>query len=163
MSSDWNKSHSDREAARVLSAAAEQIGLAMKDSQPAVDALGASMARLADYVANLQQGKADQARLKDITSDLARAVTGLQFYDRMTQHLSHVRDYLAGSAAELGVEGGTPSEPWASLHQQLAGKLLSETHRMYLGRNFPEDYLKHRGAQSREERGAAAPGDIDLF
>ena len=163
MSSDWNNSHGAREAARVLNAAAEQIGLAMKDSQPAVDALGASLARLADYLANLQAGRTDDARLQAISAEMARAVTGLQFYDRMTQHLSHVRDYLSGSAVELRMEDGVPGEPWDSLHRKLAGKLLSETHRMYLGKNFPADYLAHRGGQSREERGAAHPGDIDLF
>jgi fructoselysine-6-P-deglycase FrlB-like protein len=163
VSSEWNKANGAQEAARVMNAAAEQIGLAMKDSQPAVDALGTSLARLADYLVNLQAGRSDDARLKNITTEMARAVTGLQFYDRMTQHLSHVRDYLASSAAELRIEEGVPGEPWDSLHRKLAKKLLSETHRMYLGKNFPADYLEHRGGQSREERGAAHPGDIDLF
>lgn len=151
-----------QEAARVLLAASEQIGLALRDSQPSIDAIGVSLAKLAALLAGGLKDEALRQELSSLRAELSRAVTSLQFHDRMTQHLSHVRDYLASSAAQIGAEPGIPDEPWASLHQQLADRLLSETHRMYLGRNFPEDFLANRG-KPREDRGSASPGDIDLF
>ncbi len=147
----------------MLLAASEQIGLALRDSQPSIDAIGLSLAKLATLLSGSTQEAALQQELSSLRAELARAVTSLQFHDRMTQHLSHVREYLANSAAHIGTEPGIPGEPWASLHQQLANRLLSDTHRMYLGKNFPEDFLANRGNLSREDRGAASPGDIDLF
>jgi hypothetical protein len=151
------------EAARVLQAASEQIGLALKDSQPSVDAIGASLAKLAELLAGDLHDAGLRQQLLDLRMELACAVTSLQFHDRLTQHLTHVREYLANSAQQIGTQPGIPDEPWASLHQELANRLLSETHRMYLGRNFPAEFLANRGNLSREDRGASSPGDIDLF
>jgi hypothetical protein len=152
-----------QEAARVLRAASEQIALALKDAQPSIDSLSASLARLAELLAADSSQPPNPQQLSALRGEMALAVTGVQFYDRMSQHLTHVQDYLNQSAREIGVEAGIPTEPWASLHQKLADRLLSETHRMYLGRNFPAEFLANRGNLSREDRGAASPGDIDLF
>jgi hypothetical protein len=162
MGADANSKGSG-EAARVLHAASEQIGLALRDSQPAIEGLGRSLEKLSQLLNSDLTDAAVQQRLLMLRSELAEAVRSLQFHDRLTQHLTHVRDYLAGSAEQIGMAPGIPGEPWASLHQALAGRLLSETHRMYLGKNFPTDYLANRGNLSREDRGAASPGDIDLF
>jgi hypothetical protein len=163
MGADGNSKGGGPEAARVLQAASEQIALALRDSQPSIEALGQSLGKLAELLACDLRDEVVQQRLMMLRAELARAVTGLQFHDRMTQHLTHVRDYLASSAEQIGAEPGIPGEPWASLHQKLADRLLSDTHRMYLGRNFPADFLANRGNLSREDRGAASPGDIDLF
>lgn len=163
MGADGNSRSGGREAARVLQAASEQIALALRDSQPSIAALGQSLGRLAQLLSGELPDAAFQQKLATLRAELARAVTGLQFHDRMTQHLTHVRDYLASSAEQIGTEPGIPGEPWASLHQKLADRLLSDTHRMYLGKNFPADFLANRGNLSREDRGAASPGDIDLF
>jgi hypothetical protein len=151
-----------QEAARVLNAASEQIALALKESQPSIDGLGAALQKLAEALGDPVAGT-QTTNVAQLKSDLARAVTSLQFYDRMTQHLTHVREYLADSASQIGAESGLPDEPWATLHQKLSARLLSETHRMYLGKNFPAGYLSARSALSRDARGAASPGDIDLF
>ena len=81
----------------------------------------------------------------------------------MTQHLGHVRDYLAGSAHHLDGSGGAPDHAWEALHRRLSGRLLSDTHRIYLGRTFSRSTDSASVAPSREERGASSPGDIDLF
>jgi hypothetical protein len=161
--SNRDNSEGGHEAARVLQAASEQIGLALKDAQPSIDKLGASLEKLAGLLAGDLTGAVAQQRLSALRAEMAQSVTGLQFYDRLTQHLTHVRDYLASSAAQIGTGGGMPDEPWASLHHALADRLLSETHRMHLGKNFPAYFLATRGGLSREERGASSPGDIDLF
>jgi hypothetical protein len=156
-------SNGGQEAARVLLAASEQIALALKDAKPSIDSLGGSLARLAALLAADADQPPTPQQLAALRGEMARAVTGLQFHDRMSQHLTHVRDYLASSAGQIGAEMGIPAEPWASVHQKLASDLLSDTHRMYLGRNFPANFLANRGNLSREDRGAASPGDIDLF
>lgn len=152
-----------REIARLLEAASEQIGLALKDSQPAVEALGQSLERVTDLLASDLASPQAAAELKALRREMGRAITGLQFYDRMTQHLSHVRDYLASSAAEMNAGADSPHVDWDRLHRRLADRLLSDTHRMYLGKNFTADFLEGRAGGSRAERGAASPGDIDLF
>jgi len=154
---------SGQEAARVLLAASEQIALALKDAKPSIDSLGASLARLAALLAAESTTAVTPQLLSALRGEMEAAVTGLQFHDRMSQHLTHVRDYLTHSAEQIGAEVGIPVEPWASVHQKLATRLLSDTHRMYLGKNFPADFLANRGNLSREDRGAASPGDIDLF
>jgi hypothetical protein len=148
---------------RALSAASEQIALALKDSQPAVDSLGESLGRLADLLASDLSDASARAKLAAVRREMGLAITGLQFYDRMTQHLGHVRDYLAGSAEQLGTNAVVKAEVWEQLNRKLSDRLLSDTHRIYLGKNFPADFLAGRGELSRQERGASSPGDVDLF
>ncbi|HMA12592.1 MAG TPA: hypothetical protein VKO83_11935, partial [Steroidobacteraceae bacterium] len=94
----------DHDAARALLAAGEQIELALQQAQPSVDALGEALRRLAALLAD--PGNAGRAEaLQALRSEMLRAITCLQYHDRMTQHLTHVRDYLAGAAAGLGPHG----------------------------------------------------------
>ena len=148
-----------RELARVLDAASEQIGLALLDSHRAVERLGGSLERLAGLLTQDLAG-ADAARqIKAVRTEMARAVVALQFHDRMTQHLSHVRDYLAGTVEQLDSASGT----FETLHRRLADRLLSDTHRIHLGRNFPEDLLASQRQPGSNERSGGGQGDVDLF
>jgi hypothetical protein len=148
-----------QEAARALNAAAEQISLAMRESQPQVEALGDALHELAAALAGGQRtAVADPATLAAV---MRRAVTRLQFYDRMTQHLSHVQDYLTRSADNIASH--EPHGGWTGVHRQLSDRLLSDTQRFHLGKNFQEGLLKAASAETRERSGRAAPGDIDLF
>jgi hypothetical protein len=149
-----------RELARVLAAASEQIGLALLDSHKAVDTLGSSLERLALLLSGDLATPKAAAELAELRAEMARAVTGLQFYDRMTQHLSHVRDYLAGTVDQLS----SASSTFETLNRRLADRLLSDTHRIHLGRNFSVDFLARRKqAVPAGERTIAPQGDIDLF
>ena len=148
-----------RELARVLGAASEQIGLALLDSHSAVERLGDSLERLAALLTQ-DLAAADAAQqLEAVRQEMARAVVGLQFYDRMTQHLTHVRDYLNGTVEQLDSASGT----FETLNRKLADRLLSDTHRIFLGRNFSKDFLAPRGAPGGQERSGGSQGDIDLF
>lgn len=148
-----------RELARVLGAASEQIGLALLDSHKAVDTLGSSLERLALLLSRDLTTAQAQQDLEEVRAEMQRAVTGLQFYDRMTQHLSHVRDYLAGTVDQLSSSSAT----FETLNRRLADRLLSDTHRIHLGRNFKVDFLAARKANGNGERAPAPQGDIDLF
>ena len=143
-----------RELARVLGAASEQIGLALLDSHKAVDTLGSSLERLAVLLSHDLTTEQSRQDLDEVRAEMQRAVTGLQFYDRMTQHLSHVREYLAGTVDQLSSSSAT----FETLNRRLADRLLSDTHRIHLGRNFKVDFPR----KGNGER-AAPQGDIDLF
>jgi hypothetical protein len=148
-----------KEAARALTAAAEQIDLALRESQPQVEALGEALHELAAALSQpVESASVDAAELGAI---MRRAVTRLQFYDRMTQHLSHVQNYLARSADRIG--SPEPEGGWTGVHQQLSDRLLSDTQRFHLGRNFRDELRSAAEPDGRERRGRAAPGDIDLF
>lgn len=145
-----------RELAGVLAAASEQIGLALLDSHGAVEGLGASLERLAGLLAQDLSQPGAAAELATVRAEMARAVVGLQFYDRMTQHLTHVREYLNGTVEQLQRAGGT----FETVNRRLADRLLSDTHRIHLGRNFARDF-RALAAKPGAER--ASQGDIDLF
>jgi hypothetical protein len=154
---DPEKSH---ELARVLGAASEQIGLALLDSHSAVENLGSSLERLAGLLSQDLSRPGAAAELAEVRAEMARAVTGLQFYDRMTQHLSHVRDYLSGTVEQLNNSSGT----FESVNRRLADRLLTDTHRIHLGRNFAVDFIDaRRKAAAAGDAGLAPKGDIDLF
>ena len=146
------------EAARALSAAGEQIALALKESQPQVESLGEALQHLAGALASKDEMNA--AQIVALNAAMMQAVNRLQFYDRMTQHLSHVQDYLARSSRQIG--GPEPHGGWTGVHQQLSERLLSDTQRFHLGKSFREELQAAAGAQARGPR-RAAPGDIDLF
>ena len=147
-----------QEAARALHAAGEQIALALRESQPQVEALGEALHQLAISLARKDELTA--AQMVALNAAMMQAVNRLQFYDRMTQHLSHVQDYLARSARQIG--GPEPDGGWTGVHQTLSERLLSDTQRFHLGRNFRDGLLAASDAADREPR-RASPGDIDLF
>ncbi|MEJ0100942.1 MAG: hypothetical protein WDO12_15050 [Pseudomonadota bacterium] len=148
-----------REAARALEAAGEQIALALREAQPQVEALGESLQQLAGALS--RPGDAAGLDVSALAGVMRRAVTRLQFYDRMTQHLSHVQDYLARSADKIG--NPEPTGGWTGVHQQLSDRLLSDTQRFHLGKSFAQGQLAATDPQSEERRKRATPGDVELF
>lgn len=148
-----------QEAARALSAAGEQIALALRESQPQVEALGEALQQLAAALARRDELTAAEAVA--LNRAMMQAVNRLQFYDRMTQHLTHVQDYLARSARHIG--GPEPTGGWTGVHQQLSERLLSDTQRFHLGKSFREGLAAAAAAPTRTPRGSASAGDIDLF
>jgi len=148
------------EAVRVLQAASAQIELALHQSQAPIDSLGESLRRMAALLADPAQ-LARPESLAVVRADLLRAITNLQFHDRMTQHLQHVRDYLSGSATHMA-EQDADEDAWRNLHNRLHDRLLSETQRMHLGKDFLLDVLA-REQKHRDSGAASKPGDIDLF
>ncbi|MFO1505315.1 MAG: hypothetical protein U1F39_16115 [Steroidobacteraceae bacterium] len=148
------------EAIRVLRAASAQIELALQQSQAPIESLGDALRRLAELLADPAQLAQTQSTAS-VRADLLRAITQLQFHDRMTQHLQHVCDYLAGSAAHMA-QHDADEDVWHSLHNRLHDRLLSETQRMRLGQEFLLNVLAGE-QQQREIASASRPGDIDLF
>ncbi|HXC58900.1 MAG TPA: hypothetical protein VN645_06265 [Steroidobacteraceae bacterium] len=151
-----------REAARVLIAASDQIDLALQQSQPSVETLGEALRNMATMLAVAGSGASTTA-LAAMRAEMLHAITCLQYHDRMTQHLSHVRDYLASSAEQMASMDGQTAESWNGLNRRLRDRLLSETQRMHLGKIFPNGIVSEDQTQVRDSRSASKPGDIDLF
>jgi hypothetical protein len=157
------------EAARALLAAGDQVALALSESQPEVEALGDALHLLAAALAEPRAGAPPHDPV--LAAAMRQAISRLQFYDRMTQHLSHVQDYLNRSASHIA--DPEASHGWTGVHRELSDRLLSDTQRFHLGRNFPAGKFGDRGAGARgaatgwraggEGRATAEPGDIDLF
>ena len=154
-----DSSGASKEAARALVAAAGQIDLALRESRPQVEALGGALHELAAALS--QPDGAAGVDVAHLGAVMRRAVTRLQFYDRMAQHLSHLQDYLARSAGQIASQ--EPEGGWTGVHQQLTDRLLSDTQRFHLGRNVQEDQQAAAEPASGEHGGRARPGDIDLF
>jgi hypothetical protein len=72
-----------------------------------------------------------------------------------------VQDYLARSAGQIAHP--EPGAGWTGVHQQLSERLLSDTQRFHLRKNFQDALKSAAESGKRESRGRAAPGDIDLF
>lgn len=146
------------ELTQVLVAANEQIGLALLDSHIAVEGLGSCLERLATLLSKDLSGPEAAREIEELRTEMARAVVNLQFYDRMAQHLTHVREYLSGTVGQLSSDAST----FETLNRRLADRLLSDTHRFHLGRNFAVDFSNaRRKAAGTAER--VPQGDIDLF
>lgn len=138
-----NPDNTHIEAARALGAACEQIELALQESQPSVDALAEALRKLSAMLSSSDDPDRHEA-LVSMRGEMMRAITCLQYHDRMTQHLTHVRDYLSESAGQLAVEAHC-GEQWNGLHRRLS----SEAGRMYPSRAALADH--------------APPGEVDLF
>jgi len=147
-----------QEASRALAAAGEQIALALRESQPQVEALGEALHQLAGALA--RRDELNEVEMVALNAAMMQAVIRLQFYDRMTQHLTHVQEYLARSARQIG--GAEPDGGWTGVHKQLSERLLTDTQRFHLGKNFREGLLAASGAGRDPVRNSPA-GDIDLF
>jgi len=138
-----NPDNTNIEAARALGAACEQIELALQESQPSVDALAEALRKLSAMLSTSGDPDRHEA-LVAMRGEMMRAITCLQYHDRMTQHLTHVRDYLSESAGQLAVEAHC-GEQWNGLHRRLS----SEAGRMYPSRVSLANH--------------APPGEVDLF
>lgn len=120
--------------------ASEQVGVALQESEPAVQALCEALQRLAAMLASKGTDDVPARQLDALRAELGRTVIGLQYHDRLTQHLQHVQAYLTTCAAE--VEKGE--------------SVLPENPREHLARVLPVCAGRRTGQ-------AAAGGDIELF
>ena len=103
-------------SARELAAA--QIDLAIREAQAPVEALGLAIANLSAC--------ARHADRPEIDREISACVESLQFFDRLTQHLSHVRDLLIDGSADRTVQD--PSL-WQERCRQIRSRLISQAQR----------------------------------
>jgi hypothetical protein len=178
-----------RAEASAIAAAATQIELALHEAHEPVEDLGLLIGQISTTLGELRDARGRvpidggsavpgvtevDAAIGRLESALHGSIERLQFYDSMVQHLSHVRDYLAGVATQLTVpahaeepapapaaQGVRDAASWDRLRGQLRTRLLSDSQRELLDLVMPAT----RG--TRQPVGAAPAGpaadNIELF
>lgn len=157
-----------------LAAAVSQLDLALRESQCPVDELGAALARLSGRLESVRATAATDATdattqslandCRDVLRDVSICIESMQFYDRMTQHLSHLRDFIVGIIAVMQDSAAAEQEStnWERLRVNLRRKLISEAQRELLDLILPpprDQAAAARGAQ----RLHVGEGSIELF
>ena len=167
--------------ARALEAASAQIELALQESQAPMEYLSETVRRQADMLRDLTieltestahslfaAGTMDR-QLENLRSSLRESIEKLQFHDRMVQHLTHVRNFLASLANQLdatgefrGLESASPTdEDWDELNSRFRKRLISDAQRelldLILGAEYAAEIVRAR------DNDYAAQGSIELF
>lgn len=158
-------------SAESIAAATAQIELAMREAEFPIEQLGHSIRRLAMLVGNIsvppelkEDGNANDD-LARVQADMSKAIEHLQFYDRLVQHLSHVRDYLSAISRKMAETSDQPldDEAWVSLRAQLRKRLISDAQRDLLDLILPVHGKKSDDPNSENREHSAAQGSIELF
>lgn len=157
------------EAARAIAAVGSQIELALRESEAPVSQMSAGVARVVEATDALlaKPGLAGDQDLAAVRAFVQGAVEQMQFYDRMSQHLGHVYQYMMAIASRLGDIAEDPSfdgtpdiarTNWEELRSRFHSRLLTEPQRQLFDMMLPPD----TGITARM-RQRAEPGSIELF
>lgn len=158
-----------REAARAIAAVSSQVDLALREAEPPVTELSAGIARVVAAAEALRRNPAlaNDPNLAVIAGFVHGAIEHMQFYDRMSQHLGHVYDYMMAIAARVGDVADNPAiDPtpeaaraeWEALRARFYSRLLTEPQRQLFDMLLPPD----TGSTGRM-RLRADLGSIELF
>jgi len=136
----------EEEVVSLLGLAASQIEVALREAEP-------SVAELATIVAGL-----------GATPEGVAAATALQFHDRLTQRMTHVRDTLASLAKFLDERSHHgPGSNWDRLRADIRSQYSMEQERLMfdllVGGATPEQVLEALS----EMRTNGAASHVDLF
>ena len=131
---DWNHL---RETVLMMELAVAQVEAAMTDSNASVDALTGTFTTMANTITLINgriAGLADTEATAPVKSELLSATThvagmvnqaivAFQFYDRLSQRLSHVNNGLAWLAELVGDEAGAgDAQAWADLQARIRAR-----------------------------------------
>jgi hypothetical protein len=158
-----------------------QLALAMRESDGAVERLGSAIERMSAAQPAIEamrqrlgvagddpQASADIALcMQRMLEELSICVENIQFYDRMVQHLGHLKHYLA-SISGVHAAPGTPRAELSMLEHanaQFRRRLLTEAQRSVFDHVFRPDNKDE--LESLAERAARAQntseGTIEFF
>ncbi len=162
-----------------LELGAAQLESAMKDSDARVASLTSAVSHIVERLADLRAIAAELprdgdphcaalgARLSTASAELEldaqQAVVALQFYDKMVQRITHVRDGLTIPAEVIEAGPQERSVAWEQLLQEVRSRYSMVEERVLF------DFLI-RGTGPREVmraltdlQGASRPGELELF
>jgi len=170
---DWSQV---RETVRMMNLAVAQIEMSMKEGDDSVDTLTdtfTTMAARVQVVETLAKEKLNASnemqdiitQCEAISTEMQHAIIAFQFYDKLTQRLSHVSHSL-GSLVDLVGDNTRLFNPieWSLLQEKIKSKYtMPAEHQMFelmmQGMSI-EDILKQTLAASAAE---SKDDDIELF
>lgn len=120
------------ETARMLELAIAQIEMSVRDADGSVESLVQSVISMADSIRNIEQElrrspeedegeeitEAIRVHCALATQKMEEAITAFQFYDKLSQRLSHIRDCLGALAALILTAHRQHHELWCDLQKK---------------------------------------------
>ena len=167
------------ELRRFLELGAAQLDAAIRESDSRVDKLAGAVTSVATDARELEmqlQGldssnpaEAAQARLRirQLSDALAQhvqsTITSLQFYDKLIQRLTHVRDGLAIPSDSTFDRGDQAGSDWTAMLEQVRSKYSMVEERVlfdFMMRGLSADQMLKALTGLR---GTATPGELEVF
>ena len=147
-----------------------QLDGAVKESDGRVDRLSAalvglrqSLDEMTDMLAHHASPALLAARLEAMGEQIGSAVVAMQFYDKLTQRLAHVRDGLAIPAQQMDPTPCDESPQYPGTLAQIRARYSMVEERVIfdflMKGTGPEQML----AALADLRGATNPGELELF
>lgn len=143
--------------APLLLLAVRQLDAAMLDASAEAELLSHAVASLGIRGAQMRDtgGEATHAKALPFVADAQRAMRALQFHDRLSQRVTHVRDALLRLHASVATGG--PAE-WERLNDSIRALYTMEDERQIF------DALVERPAGRDDSTSDDAPcGSVELF
>lgn len=181
---DWSQI---RETILMLEVAVAQIEMSMRDSDDSVEVLSNSFTSMIGQVKMIEQTaatlpeSAETAEAKTAISqscatisEMMRAtIVAFQFYDKLTQRLSHVNSSL-GTLADLIADTRRLYNPyeWLGIQEKIKSRYTMEEERLMFealmqGKTVKQALARYLRAMEEKKTqaagGAAAEDDIELF
>lgn len=172
---DWSQV---RETILMLNLAVAQLETAMRDSGGSVDVLTTTFTDMYGNMMNLVEAAAalPESPVKhsvqemgvNVSGQMQQAIIAFQFYDRLSQRLTHVSHSLASLSAIVRDPARLYNPAaWRELQDQLRSRYTMEDERIMfdtlLATGDVQLALAQYVARKQEEAAAEGDGDVELF
>src|SRR5580658_10048766 len=166
------------ELRRFLELGAAQLDAAIRESDSRVDKLAGAVTAVATDARELEmqlsglespspaESERARARIRQLTdalqSHVQATITSLQFYDKLIQRLTHVRDGLA-IPSDSTVNGVDQSSDWSAMLEQVRSRYSMVEERVlfdFMMRGLSADQMLKALTGLR---GTATPGELEVF
>jgi hypothetical protein len=101
--------------------------------------------------------------LEGLAAHVQAAIRGLQFYDKLTQRLSHVRDGLAIPADGMAGAGARAETDWQKILAAVRARYSMVEERVLFDFMMRGLSTTEMLAALRSLRDAASPGELEVF
>jgi hypothetical protein len=166
------------ELRRFLELGAAQLDAAIRESDARVDKLAGAVTAVATDARELEmqlagldsptvaESERARTRIRELTdalqSHVQATITSLQFYDKLIQRLTHVRDGLA-IPSDSTVNGVDQSSDWSTMLEQVRSRYSMVEERVlfdFMMRGLSADQMLKALTGLR---GTATPGELEVF
>jgi hypothetical protein len=166
------------ELRRFLELGAAQLDAAIRESDSRVDKLAGAVTSVATDArelemqlagldsANPAEAERARTRIRQLTdalqSHVQSTITSLQFYDKLIQRLTHVRDGLA-IPSDSTINGVDTSADWSAMLEQVRSRYSMVEERVlfdFMMRGLSADQMLKALTGLR---GTATPGELEVF